>query len=104
MHLPFRLAALERIFCDLGFEGQFSALTNRDKTDTEFVGNSRPKQEPTCINADDFVDLLPPATFDKHIDRSFEQAAVAEDGRNILEDDALFRKIGNIAHACTQLV
>src|SRR4029453_8496535 len=53
---------------------------------------------------DDFVDLFPTAALQKQIDRRAKQCVIAQERRDVFENDPLFRKIRNIADACAQSI
>src|SRR5438132_14368751 len=67
VHLHFRFAVLERVAGDLSLERQLPALSNRNETDTEFIGDRRSKEKSARIDANDLVDLFPAATIQKQV-------------------------------------
>jgi hypothetical protein len=102
VHFHLSFAILERIFRDLGFVRKFAALSNRHEPDAEFVSDSRAEQESTRVNSYDLVDLLAPAAFQKQVDRRSKEFLIAKNGRDVFEDNSLFRKIGYVANSVAQ--
>src|SRR5262249_52027941 len=99
VHLHFRFAILERIFCDLGFVRKLAALANWHKTDAKLVGDCRSEKKSAGVDPDDFVDFFSAATFQKQINRSAEESRITQNRRDIFEDDSFLRKIRHVADA-----
>src|SRR4029077_9908027 len=68
VHFHFRLAVLQRVLRGVRFVWKLPALANRYKSNSEFIGYGRSKNETARIDPDDFVNLSPAAALQKEID------------------------------------
>ena len=104
MDFHFRFAVFQLVGETLRLPWQLAALANGDKPDAEAIGDRRPEEKSTSVDADDFSDFLSGAIGHKAIDGSAEKAAVAENGRDIFEQDPRLRKIRHVAHGSAQSI
>src|SRR5213080_1334061 len=85
VHLHFRFAVLERVTGDLSLKRKLAPLSDRNETDTEFIGHRRSKEEPARIDPNNLINLSPATTIQKQIDGRMEQSRAAQNRRNIFE-------------------
>src|SRR5215467_11813234 len=103
MHFHFRLAVLQRVLGGRGRVREFAALADRNETNTKFVCHRRSEKKTACVDPDDLVDVFPPTTLQKQINRRPEQKWVTQDGRDVFKHDAFFWKIRHVAYGCAEL-
>ncbi len=97
MHLHFGIAVFERVGRARRLERQLPFLADRNKANAERVGDRRPEKKSARVDADDLVNRQGAAAFQENVDRFPKELRVDQDRRDVLEDDPVFRKIGDIA-------
>src|SRR5689334_11159724 len=97
MHLERVRAVLERIRRATGLIRQLAHFTDRNKSRTEPVCNHRSENEAAALHADDELDRAVLEGHDQAVDRRAERGRVLEQRRDVIEEDAGFREIRNVA-------
>jgi hypothetical protein len=79
-----------------GFPGQLAFFAHRNKAGVELLGDEGAKDEPARVDADDLVYLGDASGGDHAVDGLRQQFGVCQDGSDVLEQDARFRKIRHV--------
>jgi len=76
VHLHFRFAILMGIPRDLRLVWKLAAFSDRDKSDTKFIGDCRSKNKPARVDPNNLVNLYSTAALQKKINRRTKQDGV----------------------------
>lgn len=98
MHLDRIRAVLECVFLADPLIREFAQLAGHDEGKAERDRDRRAKDEPSALNSDDHVRLALSRVVDQQVDDLFESVRMLEDRRDVLEDDARFREIRDVAN------
>src|SRR2546425_9281153 len=88
---------LELVFHLDRFPGQLAKLAHGDESRTELMRQCPGEDESTRLDADDDLDPLLLVALGQKVDDITEGRPVLEEGRDVLEKDALRRKILDVA-------
>ena len=99
-------AVLEIVFDTLGLGRKLPGLPNRHETGAESVRQRWSENESPGLHPDDRVDALRFGTdhLGETVDGGTQPVRVLEKGRDVIEQDARLRKVGNLADQLLQVV
>src|SRR4030095_6990815 len=90
-------AVLEVIGDALDGRGQLLGFADGDKAGVQPIRERRTEDETTGLDADDEVDLLLDVVLAERVDQGGETAFVAQQGGDVVEEDALLREVRDFA-------
>lgn len=103
MHLEKVLAVLLLVALGLTRAGQLALLANRDKASAKPQGQAGAEKEPSSLQSNDNIGLLVTVGFEdvqfKATEESFVQGRIGEDRKDILEENARRREVGELAQS-----
>ncbi len=86
--LDLGLTVFERIGNAPGGVGQFPFLPHGNEAAAEMMGGGGAEDESAGVDADDLVDFPPVGVLEQAFDGEPEEGSIAEDGGDVLEEDA----------------
>ena len=95
-------AVFERVLDGDRLGRQLAELPDRDQAGVELVGHRGTEDEPARLHPDDDVDLLVLVRLEHQIDRLLVGAGILEQGRDVVEEDAGLREVGDLADPFAQ--
>lgn len=103
LHLEKVLAVLLLVALGLTRAGQLALLANRDKASAKPQGQAGAEKEPSSLQSNDNIGLLVTVGFEdvqfKATEESFVQGRIGEDRKDILEENARRREVGELAQS-----
>jgi hypothetical protein len=92
------LSVFKRVRDGLDRGGQAALFADGHEPHPQEVGHRPTEDEPSCLDPRDGVDLLASERIGERVHRVVEKHRIAEDRRDVPEDDSLSREVGHGAH------
>ena len=93
-----RFAVFELVGDAFCLPGQLPPFADRNEADPEAVGDGCSEKKSARVDADDLLNLLSRAIRDETINGKAQKDPIAQDRRDVLEENSSFWKIGDVAH------
>src|SRR5205807_10659019 len=84
--------------------GQLLGFTHRNKPGIQTIGKSRTKDESAGLDAKNQIDILLHVVRRERIDESCEPDSVLQQGCNVVEQNAWFGKVWNLADKVFEMI
>src|SRR6185503_8341099 len=98
------LAVLEAVGLLVRRAGQLAGLAHRHEAAAERGGDGGAENEAPALDADHLIDVLTHVRRGEGIDRVLKSLAVAQQGGDVVKEDALLRKVRNLANLRFQVI
>src|SRR5262249_55493436 len=99
-----RVAAVFELVLHLdGLARQLAELADGDEPGVELVGQRPPEDEAAGLDADHDLDPRLPIVSGQEVDDPTKGRTVLEQGRDVLEEDTLGRKVLDVPDLCAQV-
>src|SRR5690349_15800894 len=95
-------AIFEFVFDLMALGGKLSLFAHDGEPDTQIMGQGTAKNKTARIDGHDFFHALALVTLGKNSHGQPEQLAIGEDGRDVLENNSLLRKVGHVANTALE--
>src|SRR5262249_14986545 len=83
---------------------QLAGLADRREPGADAIGDGRAEDESAALDADDDIDALVHEGQRQAVDRGAKTVGVLQQRRDVVEENAGFREIGNVANLRLQIV
>src|SRR5207245_8104093 len=87
---------LERVLLSLGLPGQLARLADGHEPRPEVICHGRGEDETAGLDPHHLVDVAATVVHHDQVDGRGEAVIVGQQWRDVLEDDALLRKVGHL--------